>query len=118
MTSTYNTARPDELVAMLSRMEDVTGQRGRATYAKNGYAEFELRRGYELGGVVTLRGERYYTLLEVLSNQIQPRHRRVKQALTAKRITNTTAFGVDSFELATYARLTDWDYGGNIYFTG
>jgi large subunit ribosomal protein L5 len=53
----------------------VTGQKPSVTRAKKSVSNFKLRKGMEIGCLVTLRGERMYEFLDRLLNVAMPRVR-------------------------------------------
>jgi large subunit ribosomal protein L5 len=59
----------------LRELETITGQKPIVTKAKKSIAAFKLREGMNIGGKVTLRGERMYVFLDKLFNIVLPRIR-------------------------------------------
>jgi large subunit ribosomal protein L5 len=59
----------------LKELETITGQKPIVTKAKKSIAAFKLREGMNIGGKVTLRGERMYVFLDKLFNIVLPRIR-------------------------------------------
>lgn len=68
----------DDAKAMEQAIEDLTliaGQRGVATAARKSISNFRVRRGYNVGCKVTLRGARMYEFLDRLVSVAMPRIR-------------------------------------------
>jgi large subunit ribosomal protein L5 len=59
----------------LKELETISGQKPIITKAKKSIAAFKLREGMNVGGKVTLRGERMYVFLDKLFNIVLPRIR-------------------------------------------
>jgi large subunit ribosomal protein L5 len=59
----------------LKELETISGQKPIVTKAKKSIAAFKLREGMNIGGKVTLRGERMYVFLDKLFNIVLPRIR-------------------------------------------
>ena len=59
----------------LKELETISGQKPIITKAKKSIAAFKLREGMNIGGKVTLRGERMYVFLDKLFNIVLPRIR-------------------------------------------
>ena len=59
----------------LKELETISGQKPVITKAKKSIAAFKLREGMNIGGKVTLRGERMYVFLDKLFNITLPRIR-------------------------------------------
>ena len=56
-------------------LSTITGQKPAVARAKKSVAQFKLREGMPIGGMVTLRGERMYEFLDRLVNIVLPRVR-------------------------------------------
>jgi large subunit ribosomal protein L5 len=59
----------------LNELQTISGQKPVITKAKKSIAAFKLREGMNIGGKVTLRGERMYVFLDKLFNIVLPRIR-------------------------------------------
>jgi large subunit ribosomal protein L5 len=59
----------------LQELQTISGQKPVITKAKKSIAAFKLREGMNIGGKVTLRGERMYVFLDKLFNIVLPRIR-------------------------------------------
>jgi large subunit ribosomal protein L5 len=59
----------------LQELTTISGQKPVITKAKKSIAAFKLREGMNIGGKVTLRGERMYVFLDKLFNIVLPRIR-------------------------------------------
>jgi large subunit ribosomal protein L5 len=59
----------------MKELETISGQKPIITKAKKSIAAFKLREGMNVGGKVTLRGERMYVFLDKLFNIVLPRIR-------------------------------------------
>ncbi len=59
----------------MKELETISGQKPIITKAKKSIAAFKLREGMNIGGKVTLRGERMYVFLDKLFNIVLPRIR-------------------------------------------
>jgi large subunit ribosomal protein L5 len=59
----------------IKELEVISGQKPVITKAKKSIAAFKLREGMNIGGKVTLRGERMYVFLDKLFNIVLPRIR-------------------------------------------
>jgi large subunit ribosomal protein L5 len=59
----------------MKELESISGQKPIITKAKKSIAAFKLREGMNVGGKVTLRGERMYVFLDKLFNIVLPRIR-------------------------------------------
>jgi large subunit ribosomal protein L5 len=59
----------------MKELEAISGQKPIITKAKKSIAAFKLREGMNVGGKVTLRGERMYVFLDKLFNVVLPRIR-------------------------------------------
>jgi large subunit ribosomal protein L5 len=59
----------------IKELETISGQKAVITKAKKSIAAFKLREGMNIGGKVTLRGERMYVFLDKLFNIVLPRIR-------------------------------------------
>jgi large subunit ribosomal protein L5 len=59
----------------IKELETISGQKPVITKAKKSIAAFKLREGMNIGGKVTLRGERMYVFLDKLFNIVLPRIR-------------------------------------------
>ena len=59
----------------MKELEAISGQKPVITKAKKSIAAFKLREGMNVGGKVTLRGERMYVFLDKLFNVVLPRIR-------------------------------------------
>jgi large subunit ribosomal protein L5 len=59
----------------IRELETISGQKAVITKAKKSIAAFKLREGMNIGGKVTLRGERMYVFLDKLFNIVLPRIR-------------------------------------------
>ena len=59
----------------IKELETISGQKAVITKAKKSIAAFKLREGMNVGGKVTLRGERMYVFLDKLFNVVLPRIR-------------------------------------------
>jgi large subunit ribosomal protein L5 len=59
----------------MKELETISGQKPIITKAKKSIAAFKLREGMNVGGKVTLRGERMYVFLDKLFNVVLPRIR-------------------------------------------
>jgi large subunit ribosomal protein L5 len=59
----------------LGELQTISGQKPIVTKAKKSIAAFKLREGMNIGGKVTLRGERMYVFLDKLFNIVLPRIR-------------------------------------------
>jgi large subunit ribosomal protein L5 len=59
----------------MKELEAISGQKPIITKAKKSIAAFKLREGMNVGGKVTLRGERMYVFLDKLFNIVLPRIR-------------------------------------------
>jgi large subunit ribosomal protein L5 len=59
----------------LQELQTISGQKPVITKAKKSIAAFKLREGVNIGGKVTLRGERMYVFLDKLFNIVLPRIR-------------------------------------------
>ena len=59
----------------LNELQQISGQKPVITKAKKSIAAFKLREGMNIGGKVTLRGERMYVFLDKLFNIVLPRIR-------------------------------------------
>ncbi len=59
----------------IKELETISGQKPVITKAKKSIAAFKLREGMNVGGKVTLRGERMYVFLDKLFNVVLPRIR-------------------------------------------
>ena len=59
----------------VKELETISGQKPVITKAKKSIAAFKLREGMNIGGKVTLRGERMYVFLDKLFNIVLPRIR-------------------------------------------
>jgi large subunit ribosomal protein L5 len=59
----------------IKELEAISGQKPVITKAKKSIAAFKLREGMNIGGKVTLRGERMYVFLDKLFNIVLPRIR-------------------------------------------
>jgi len=59
----------------LNELQTISGQKPVITKAKKSIAAFKLREGMNIGGKVTLRGERMYVFLDKLFNVVLPRIR-------------------------------------------
>jgi large subunit ribosomal protein L5 len=59
----------------LQKLQTISGQKPVITKAKKSIAAFKLREGTNIGGKVTLRGERMYVFLDKLFNIVLPRIR-------------------------------------------
>ena len=59
----------------LNELTTISGQKPVITKAKKSIAAFKLREGMNIGGKVTLRGERMYVFLDKLFNIVLPRIR-------------------------------------------
>ena len=59
----------------VKELETISGQKAVITKAKKSIAAFKLREGMNIGGKVTLRGERMYVFLDKLFNIVLPRIR-------------------------------------------
>jgi large subunit ribosomal protein L5 len=59
----------------MKELETISGQKPIVTKAKKSIAAFKLREGMNIGGKVTLRGERMYVFLDKLFNIVLPRIR-------------------------------------------
>jgi large subunit ribosomal protein L5 len=59
----------------LKELQTISGQKPVITKAKKSIAAFKLREGMNIGGKVTLRGERMYVFLDKLFNIVLPRIR-------------------------------------------
>jgi large subunit ribosomal protein L5 len=59
----------------IKELEAISGQKAVITKAKKSIAAFKLREGMNVGGKVTLRGERMYVFLDKLFNVVLPRIR-------------------------------------------
>ena len=70
--ATQNVKIMDPLLADLG---SIAGQKPVITKAKKSIAAFKLREGMNIGGKVTLRGERMYVFLDKLFNIVLPRIR-------------------------------------------
>lgn len=57
----------------LTILEQITGQKPKATKAKKSIASFKLREGDHIGYMVTLRGDRMYNFMEKLITIVLPR---------------------------------------------
>lgn len=57
----------------LLALSQITGQKPRITKAKKSIASFKLRKGDEVGLMVTLRGKRMYDFLEKIISIVLPR---------------------------------------------
>jgi large subunit ribosomal protein L5 len=66
---------PRALDAASADLQAITGQRPVITRAKRSVASFKLRKGQEIGAMVTLRGARMYDFLDKLFNVALPRVR-------------------------------------------
>ena len=64
--------------SIIGDLQQITGQRPIATYAKKSVANFKLRQGMKIGVKVTLRGERMYEFIDRLFNFALPRVRDFK----------------------------------------
>jgi len=63
------------LPAAMGDLAIITGQKASIRKARISVSNFKLRRGYEIGAVVTLRGRRMYEFLDRLINVAVPRMR-------------------------------------------
>ena len=61
------------LDSAVKELEQITGQHAVKTKARKSIANFKLRQGYEIGTVVTLRGEKMWEFLDRLINIALPR---------------------------------------------
>jgi large subunit ribosomal protein L5 len=68
-------ANSKALDVALKELETISGQKPIITKAKKSIAAFKLREGMNIGGKVTLRGERMYVFLDKLFNIVLPRIR-------------------------------------------
>jgi large subunit ribosomal protein L5 len=59
----------------IAELQTISGQKPVITKAKKSIAAFKLREGMNIGGKVTLRGERMYVFLDKLFNIVLPRIR-------------------------------------------
>jgi large subunit ribosomal protein L5 len=59
----------------IQELQTISGQKPVITKAKKSIAAFKLREGMNIGGKVTLRGERMYVFLDKLFNIVLPRIR-------------------------------------------
>src|ERR1700744_1718462 len=59
----------------VAELQTISGQKPVITKAKKSIAAFKLREGMNIGGKVTLRGERMYVFLDKLFNIVLPRIR-------------------------------------------
>jgi large subunit ribosomal protein L5 len=59
----------------IQELQTISGQKAVITKAKKSIAAFKLREGMNIGGKVTLRGERMYVFLDKLFNIVLPRIR-------------------------------------------
>jgi large subunit ribosomal protein L5 len=59
----------------LQELQTISGQKPVITKAKKSIAAFKLREGMNIGGKVTLRGQRMYVFLDKLFNIVLPRIR-------------------------------------------
>jgi large subunit ribosomal protein L5 len=59
--------------AAVKELEQITGQHAVKTKARKSIANFKVRQGYEIGVVVTLRGEKMWEFLDRLLNVALPR---------------------------------------------
>ena len=66
---------PKALEGALADMALIAGQRGVATKARKSVSNFKLRRGFDVGCRVTLRGKRMYEFFDRLVNVAMPRIR-------------------------------------------
>ena len=62
----------------VKELETIAGQKAVITKAKKSIAAFKLREGMNIGGKVTLRGERMYVFLDKLFNIVLPRIRDIR----------------------------------------
>ncbi|MFH1563108.1 MAG: 50S ribosomal protein L5 [Nitrospirota bacterium] len=68
-------ANPKALDASIEILTTISGQHPVKTKAKQSIANFKLRAGMQIGGMVTLRGDRMYEFFERLVNIALPRVR-------------------------------------------
>ena len=61
------------LDSVVAEIEQITGQKALRTKARRSIANFKIRAGMEIGGKVTLRGNRMYEFLDRLVNIALPR---------------------------------------------
>ncbi len=64
--------------SIISDLEQISGQKPVATYAKKSVANFKLRQGMKIGVKVTLRGDRMYEFVDRLFSFAFPRVRDFK----------------------------------------
>lgn len=64
--------------SIISDLEQISGQKPVATYAKKSVANFKLRQGMKIGVKVTLRGDRMYEFVDRLFSFALPRVRDFK----------------------------------------
>ncbi len=68
-------ANPKELEGAVGDLAKISGQKPVITKARKSIASFKLRKGYSIGCMVTLRGNRMYEFLDRLLNVAIPRIR-------------------------------------------
>lgn len=68
-------SNPNLLKAAIEELTSITGQRAVKTVSQKDIANFKLRKGFEVGCRVTLRGDRMYEFLDRLINVALPRVR-------------------------------------------
>ena len=66
---------PKAIDAIVSDLQQITGQKPYLCKAKKSVANFKLREGMVIGAKVTLRGERMYEFMDRLFNLALPRVR-------------------------------------------
>lgn len=71
-------SNPNLLKAAIEELTSITGQRAVKTVSQKDIANFKLRKGFEVGCRVTVRGERMYEFLDRLINVALPRVRDFK----------------------------------------
>jgi len=75
MSLTDAISNSKSLDVALQELQTISGQKPVITKAKKSIAAFKLREGMNIGGKVTLRGERMYVFLDKLFNIVLPRIR-------------------------------------------
>ncbi len=76
LTTGIGTSKPREFFDQTIKLyEDITGQRPVITKARHAISNFKLRKGMNVGVMVTLRGKRMYDFLYRLINVALPRVR-------------------------------------------
>ena len=95
----------------------ITGQKPKLCRAKKSVSNFKLRRGMEIGCMVTLRGARMYEFLDRLMNVAMPRVRDFRGVTTKFDKAGNYSVGIGDLSIFPEVNLDDLEFGQGLNVT-